>query len=285
MSASPLLDLVASLYGDVVRTAAALTNQLDQASIHALGYDLIAPAWLRYRIEGTPDLKTYIEAGRLSRKAWKPACTQPLFLFGTGACPSDSDRRRNQSCCSEGSGGANICPCAGGGDQCVQPERWTQGVCGARNTTAANGRPLTTAREGLFRRAGHWETGSWPTDSGQMGCEADRVWHGHIERTPITVITVTTRNVGEVLVKIDDSDSGLLPDTNVTVTVTTSSEANVLSVPREALHSENGRPYVFKVVDDKIEEPSSNRNHQPYSSGDRLRVERRRRLGGNQNNF
>ena len=80
----------------------------------------------------------------------------------------------------------------------------------------------------------------------------DRVWHGHIMRTPITVITFGTRNVGEVRVKIDDPDEGLLPETNVTVTVTTSSEANVLSVPREALHSENGKPYVFKVAGDEL---------------------------------
>jgi HlyD family secretion protein len=75
-----------------------------------------------------------------------------------------------------------------------------------------------------------------------------RQWHGHIVRTPVTVITYGTRNVGEVLIGIDDSDGGLLPDTNVTVTVTTSSEPNTLSIPREALHSENGKPYVYKVV-------------------------------------
>jgi len=79
-----------------------------------------------------------------------------------------------------------------------------------------------------------------------------RAWKGHIERTPVTVITFGTRNVGEVLVKIDDRDSDLLPDTNVTVTVTTSSEANALTVPREALHSENGKPYVYKVVGEEL---------------------------------
>ena len=72
-------------------------------------------------------------------------------------------------------------------------------------------------------------------------------WHGHIERAPVTVITYGTRNVGEVLVGIDDADGGLLPDTNVKVTVTTSSEPNALSIPREALLSQNGKPYVFKV--------------------------------------
>jgi HlyD family secretion protein len=74
------------------------------------------------------------------------------------------------------------------------------------------------------------------------------IWNGHIERTPITVINLGTRSVGEVLVKIDDVDSELLPDTNVTVTATISSEPNTLSVPREALHSESGKTYVYKVV-------------------------------------
>ena len=74
-----------------------------------------------------------------------------------------------------------------------------------------------------------------------------RIWNGHIERTPVTVINLGTRSVGEVLVKIDDVDGDLLPDTNVNVTVTLSSEPNSLSVPREALRVENGKPYVFKV--------------------------------------
>ncbi len=78
-------------------------------------------------------------------------------------------------------------------------------------------------------------------------------WHGHIERTPITVITYGTRTVGEVLIHVDDVDGQLLPDTNVTTTVITSSESNVLNVPREALHSENGKSYVFKIVNDELQ--------------------------------
>jgi HlyD family secretion protein len=74
-------------------------------------------------------------------------------------------------------------------------------------------------------------------------------WLGHIARTPSTVIVYGTRTVGEVLVEIDSGDGDLLPDTNVTVNVTISSEPNSLAVPREALHAENGKPYVYKVVD------------------------------------
>jgi len=76
-----------------------------------------------------------------------------------------------------------------------------------------------------------------------------REWYGHISRLPVTVVTYTsgTRNVGEVLVNLDGSDSGLLPDTNVTVTVTISSLPDALSMPREALHEQNGKYFVFKI--------------------------------------
>ena len=80
-----------------------------------------------------------------------------------------------------------------------------------------------------------------------------RIWNGHIERTPVTVVNLGTRSVGEVLVMIDDADSELLPETNVTVTVTISSDLNDLTVPREALRSENGKTYVFKVVKDGLQ--------------------------------
>src|ERR1017187_660370 len=79
-----------------------------------------------------------------------------------------------------------------------------------------------------------------------------RIWKGHIERIPITVTAYDTRRVGEALVKIDDVDGELLPDTNVTVTVTTSSDANALTVPREALHIENGKSFVYRVVGDEL---------------------------------
>jgi HlyD family secretion protein len=79
------------------------------------------------------------------------------------------------------------------------------------------------------------------------------VWHGHIERTPATVEQYETRRVGEVLIHIDDNPDGqLLPNTNVTVTVTTSSQADVMSIPREALRSENGKTYVYRIDGDEL---------------------------------
>ncbi|RRA49470.1 efflux RND transporter periplasmic adaptor subunit [Acidipila sp. EB88] len=76
----------------------------------------------------------------------------------------------------------------------------------------------------------------------------DEVWHGHIKRLPATVVTYTTRNVGELICSLDDPHDGLLPDTNVDVTVTTREVQDALYVPREALHTEQGLTYVYKVV-------------------------------------
>lgn len=80
----------------------------------------------------------------------------------------------------------------------------------------------------------------------------NQTWHGHISRAPSTVITYGTRNVGECIITVDDAQGDLLPNTNVTVTVTTSQRFNVLSVPREALHTEGASDFVYRVVQGKL---------------------------------
>ncbi len=50
----------------------------------------------------------------------------------------------------------------------------------------------------------------------------------------------------------DGPEDDLLPDTNVTVTVTISSQPNALSMPREALHEQNGSYFVYKVDGDAV---------------------------------
>ncbi len=77
-------------------------------------------------------------------------------------------------------------------------------------------------------------------------------WHGHVARLPSDVVTYTTRNVGEALIDFDDSPDGLLPDTNVTLTVTTSSLPDTLSMPREALHQQNGKYFAFRVENGEL---------------------------------
>jgi HlyD family secretion protein len=86
----------------------------------------------------------------------------------------------------------------------------------------------------------------------KWNAKPDRVWHGHVTRVPTTVLEYKSRTVGETIIDVDDGDGDLLPDTNVNVSVTTASQNNILTVARDALHVENGRPYVFKVVGDHL---------------------------------
>jgi HlyD family secretion protein len=75
----------------------------------------------------------------------------------------------------------------------------------------------------------------------------NRVWHGHVVRTPSTIIAYGTRNVGEALVSVDDADETLLPNTNVTITVVLKDLKNVLLIPREALRINDSGDYVYGV--------------------------------------
>ncbi len=83
-----------------------------------------------------------------------------------------------------------------------------------------------------------------------------REWHGHVSQLPSTIVQYGTRYVGEVLIDFEGSNDGLLPDTNVTVTVTISTETNAISMPREALHEQNGQYFAYKVVDGALKRVS-----------------------------
>ena len=78
------------------------------------------------------------------------------------------------------------------------------------------------------------------------------VWHGHIVQVPTTVITYNTRNVGECLITVDDAHGDLLPNTNVTVTVTLAHRQDALSIPREALHTDGPLNFVYRVINHKL---------------------------------
>lgn len=81
----------------------------------------------------------------------------------------------------------------------------------------------------------------------------NQLWHGHIDRAPTTVTQYGNRNVGECVITVDDARGDLLPNTNVVVTVTTSQRFNVLSVPREALHTEGASNFVYRAGGGKLQ--------------------------------
>jgi HlyD family secretion protein len=79
-----------------------------------------------------------------------------------------------------------------------------------------------------------------------------RSWSGAVTQVPSSVTVHGARTVGEVTSLVDNRDGKLLPNVNVSVTITTSKHENVLTVPREAVHQEDGKRYVFQVVDNKL---------------------------------
>jgi HlyD family secretion protein len=79
-----------------------------------------------------------------------------------------------------------------------------------------------------------------------------RTWDGKVTRVPSTVVPRGTRNVGEVLVGVNNSDRKLLPNINVSVLITTAREDNALTVSREAVYQDSGRRYVYEVVNDAL---------------------------------
>jgi HlyD family secretion protein len=72
-------------------------------------------------------------------------------------------------------------------------------------------------------------------------------WEGRISQVPSTIVSRGTRNVGEAISRVDNSDGALLPNVNVTVKIVTDRESNVLTVPREAIREQDGSSYVFEI--------------------------------------
>lgn len=83
-----------------------------------------------------------------------------------------------------------------------------------------------------------------------------RVWTGSVNAIPASVKLHGTRNVGETTCLVPNNDFKLLPNINVGVTIVTAEHPNALTVPREALHLDDGKPYVFVVVNHELQKQS-----------------------------
>jgi HlyD family secretion protein len=77
-------------------------------------------------------------------------------------------------------------------------------------------------------------------------------WSGRTEQTPKQVVPHGTRSVGEVLCSVDNSKLELLPNINVEVRIVVRERPNALVVPRETVHEEQGKHYVYVMGDGKV---------------------------------
>ena len=75
-----------------------------------------------------------------------------------------------------------------------------------------------------------------------------RVWRSAVTAVPSTVKLRGSRNVGETTSIVDNKDLKLLPNINVGVTIIAAEHDDVLVVPREAVRTDDSKPYVLQVV-------------------------------------
>ncbi len=103
-----------------------------------------------------------------------------------------------------------------------------------------------------------------------------RTWEGKVTRVPTTVIVRNTRTVGEVVCGVENPDLKLLPNINVGVTITTAEHDNALTIPREAIHLEEGKRFVYVIVKGELQ-----RKDVETSVFNQTRIEVTRGLGEN----
>jgi HlyD family secretion protein len=75
-----------------------------------------------------------------------------------------------------------------------------------------------------------------------------RVWHGHIVERPMAVTRTPGRSVGTCRIALDDDHGDLPLDTSVSVVATVEQHRHVLTIPREALHTDGQAHYVYRVA-------------------------------------
>jgi HlyD family secretion protein len=80
-----------------------------------------------------------------------------------------------------------------------------------------------------------------------------RTWKGAVSSIPSTVKLRGARNVGEVTCAVDNRDLRLLPNVNVGVTIITAEHNAVLTLLREAVRMDDNKPYVYQVVDGRLQ--------------------------------
>jgi HlyD family secretion protein len=75
-----------------------------------------------------------------------------------------------------------------------------------------------------------------------------RIWTGAVTSVPSTVKLHLSRNVGETTCTVDNHDLRLLPNVNVGVTIVAAEHDSVLTLRRDALHSDDTKTYVYRIV-------------------------------------
>lgn len=77
-------------------------------------------------------------------------------------------------------------------------------------------------------------------------------WNGIVDKTPSEIVALGTRQVGEVLCEIDNTNGKLVPGVNVNAEIRTSSAPDALTVAKEAVRRDGAGTAVFVLEDGRV---------------------------------
>ena len=80
----------------------------------------------------------------------------------------------------------------------------------------------------------------------------NRQWKGFVEKVPLQVVPLGTRQVGEVICTIDNPDLTLIPGTNVNAEIRSKVAENALTVPKEVIRRQGSELGVFSLDGDRL---------------------------------
>lgn len=109
----------------------------------------------------------------------------------------------------------------------------------------------------------------------------NRSWQGKTEMIPKEVVPHQSRSVGELLCSVENSSLELLPNTNVNVKISLKERHNVVTVPRGAVETEGGKPFVF-VVKEGVGRPTLEKRSIQVGIADATSYEVQSGLQGNE---
>lgn len=79
-----------------------------------------------------------------------------------------------------------------------------------------------------------------------------RSWEGVVEKKASEIVPLGTRQVGEVMVTIDNPSHELVPGANVNAEIRTNVVESALTIPKETMHRENGVVGVYLLAGDHV---------------------------------
>lgn len=80
-----------------------------------------------------------------------------------------------------------------------------------------------------------------------------REWTGRVEKMPVQIVTMGTRQVGEVTVRIANAERALPPGANINAAIRSREAAQAVTIPKEALRREDGVQGVYVLAGEKIQ--------------------------------